>query len=1041
MFMKTKVLRQANGMSRYLIISAVLLIYLLGFNNAGAQSTDWMKDITHEAGLDYARGSRVLVIDINNDNYPDLMWGTGNANQNHYYLMLNVADEANPGKRKFIDFTKESGINKSRDTSHAERVIDIAAFADVDNDGDLDVVTSIYYHRWEYISNILDTYTDRSEVLLNDGSGHFTLLDNNGLTNIVADPDRPVGIINSTGLSFLDFDLDGNIDLYISTWFSDYKANLDHNGNGYVMPDVLLRGNGDGTFTKVENNGVQSVEMPEYGVNVTDWNNDGWQDIFTCAYCRSGGNLYMNNQDGTFSDVAATANYSGQIMAGDNGQALCNWEAIPADFDNDGDMDFLQVQVHGGYDNKEGRTHVTINEGPDSNYKLEWAVDRLRRKAPSNSHVSDQGGEWFDLNGDARLDIALGQMGYPAPNTQGQERLYICLQNDTAYFDDITTALGLFNLKEGHSPEPGDFDLDGDQDLFISRQIRDTTVKDTVIDGKDTTLKIISNYMLVTLLRNDIGNKNNWVSVKLDAPQGCNKAAIGARVRVFSDGVAQIREIQGGLGHFANMQPFIMNFGLKDKNRIDSVVVTWPMKQNNKTTVYNPPMNSVIEIGQSGLKPGLVKNWTGTKPVIAVSKPYVGYAKVPAGTTQESSIDISNIGDAPLTLSGLKLTGNNTTFYSLVNNLDGTTLQPGESKTLNVNFAPNKRLVYKSTIEVKSNAFNQPVKNIDIIGNGYEPAPVISLNSTDFRWDSLFIGSNAKRTLKITNSGDQDLVVSDINFKDNGQNVFSFSGNNKDITIQSGKSYDLEITYTPVAGKKWESPDTYKGTIVVTSNGYNSETGEKLTVSEVSLTGYTNGPAPELAISSKSLIMGNAYIDSTVVKNVIISNPGNSPLTVFSIVEEDDTLNAFSLDVTTPFELPAHGSKTIEVTFTPHAVQSYNCAVTVSSNAYTDSVKVFRIKGNCPIQDVIDYVDDGSVQVVPNPATDNADIVFNVPMDVLSIDIVDILGNTVKSINDPSVIGETGRLTLDLSTIANGSYMIVIRQNRFSKIIPLKVIK
>jgi hypothetical protein len=95
-----------------------------------------------------------------------------------------------------------------------------------------------------------------------------------------------------------------------------------------------------------------------YGVNVTDWNNDGWQDIITSPYCRSSGSLFENMKEGYFRDASFTAKYSAQRMGGDHGQALCQWEANPADFDNDGDMDLLQVSVHGGYDEGEGRTHI-----------------------------------------------------------------------------------------------------------------------------------------------------------------------------------------------------------------------------------------------------------------------------------------------------------------------------------------------------------------------------------------------------------------------------------------------------------------------------------------------------------------------------------------------------------------------------------------------------------------------------------------------------------------------------------------------------------
>jgi hypothetical protein len=104
---------------------------------------------TNPTGLDSAHGTRIVIADVNNDNYPDLLWGTGNINKNRYYLYMNVPnpDVQSKYKRIFKDYTDISGINKNRDNTKTGRIIDVASFADVDNDGDLDLVTSIYYHR------------------------------------------------------------------------------------------------------------------------------------------------------------------------------------------------------------------------------------------------------------------------------------------------------------------------------------------------------------------------------------------------------------------------------------------------------------------------------------------------------------------------------------------------------------------------------------------------------------------------------------------------------------------------------------------------------------------------------------------------------------------------------------------------------------------------------------------------------------------------------------------------------------------------------
>jgi hypothetical protein len=1026
------------------LFAVMLLIVFVCYSNLTAQSPDWLKDVSHVAGLDSAKGSRILCIDVNNDNYPDLFWGTGDLNKNRYKLYLNIPDPENPGMRKYIDYTDESNVNQNRDPNKNGRIVDIAAFADVDNDGDLDLVTSIYYHRWQmYNTPELDP-GDRSEVLLNDGTGKFKLVENNGLTNLIADPAMPSGIINATGMAFLDYDYDGKIDLYISTWFSDYAANLANNGNGFKMPDVLLKGNGDGTFTKVTNNGVQIEPEPMYGVNATDWNNDGWQDILTCAYCRSSGSLFKNNKDGTFTDYTTQSGYTGQLIGGDHGQALCNWEAQPADFDNDGDMDLLQVQVHGGYDKGEGRTHVTINQGPENDYKLVWDLDRLRRDAPpSRTHVGDQGGTWIDIDGDSRLDIAVGQMGYSdaASNTnmEGQSRLYICRQNDTAYFDDITKSLGLFySMQEAHSMEPCDFDLDGDQDLFVSHQVKDSTGKDTLIEGVTKTVYTYYNRMQVSLLRNDIGNKNNWISVKLDQPNGANKSGLGSRVRVFSNGVNQIREFQAGLGHFAGEQPFIMNFGMKDHNYIDSMIVTWPHKTQPKTVIYNPPMNSIIEIDKLGMKNGLVKNWQDTKPVITCSNPFVKFSNVPAGTTAETSIDIMNIGDAVLDISNIAIVkGTNSTHFSLLNKLDGSKLQPGEKKSLELNFTPDKRGFFNSMIQISSNAFNQPVKLVDIYASGFEEKPVIAFDNVNFTWDSLFLGTESRKTLNIYNKGEQTLKVSDLSFTSNDKNSFYIVNPEKSFSLATGQSKTIEIAFKPMDASKWTEPGTYKATLKIESNAFNTDTNE------IKLTGYTNGPAPELSFSPGTIFFGTVDLGSSIEKTLVMFNYGNAPLTVYKIESTEDSNNVYkTVGVTFPFEIPAGGQKDVVMSFTPAVSGKVNISASIYTNAFKDSIQSISFRGTGKEPAIVtDYANDGSVMVVPNPSSGYAELVFNMDLNVWAIEIMDLFGNKLKTIATANVIVSGSRMDIDLSGIGSGSYYLVLKCGSINKILPLRIVR
>ena len=472
-----------------------------------SQDQTWITDITNEIGLDSAFGSRIWLGDFNNDNFTDLLWGTPKATHNNFNLMIN--NHSNDiFSRKLENLSDKTGTNynRRRDNKTGVRTTDIASMADFDNNGTLDIISSIYYHRFTGYKDANDP-GDRTEILLNDGNLNFSLAES-GLNQMQLDAILPQGLINSTGIAFVDYNLDGLTDAYISTWFTDYYAtNADVKQKDILVKNVTV-GN-DVKFERVYIPAIEAVVEPMYGVNATDWNNDGYQDIVTSPYCRTGGSLFAGGPNGTFRDATAEANYSAQHAKRDGPGLLCQWEANPADFDNDGDMDLLQVIVHGGYYEGMGRTVIAVNQGKDKGYKYEWNLDRIRRDAPLTSHLGDMGACWWDIDNDGKLDMAIGQMSYPTANLQGQERLYILRQNDSGYFDDISKKLGIFyTMKEAHSMEPFDYDLDGDHDLIFSRQVRDTIEVDTVINGQQQKVKVEKVYMKIHLLRNNIDRKS-----------------------------------------------------------------------------------------------------------------------------------------------------------------------------------------------------------------------------------------------------------------------------------------------------------------------------------------------------------------------------------------------------------------------------------------------------------------------------------------------------------------------------------------------------
>ena len=571
------------------IYTLLIIVFCFG-TKLLAQSPSWIENATSQTGLDSAKGGTVYVADVNQDNYPDIILiEPTSISKAHISLWLNVQRPGSTDKkdRIFVDTTKWSGIDLKRNGEHG-RIADLAAFADVDNDGDLDCITCIYYHRWEYYHPDSLDPGDRCEVMLNKGWGQFELKTNSGLQNL-GNIDA-TGLTNATGLAYLDYDKDGKIDLFISQWFKDYANNI-------LMPSYLLKGNGDGSFTDVSaSTGIKGNWFPLYGINATDWNNDGWVDLATCPYCRSSGSLWKNNGNGTFTDVASTAGYNTQFYNGEGWgdetqtfpKALCAWAAQPADYDNDGDIDFFYVLVHGGFGvdvygkNPAGRSSLIINNGPDSNYKLTWALDQTERKLPRSYHLGDYDASWFDLDNDMWQDLVMGNGSYTT-NT----RLYLIRQDATHYLGDISTLLDITatnkRYPEIYSLEVFDYDLDGDDDMIF-------------VNGDGTT----SPKHKVQVIKNKIGQDKKWIGIMLKAPENCNRSSVGARIYVYSGGVTQLREIKAGFGHFGGQQPFITNFGLANNTKVDSVIVKWPTNPTKVTKVVNPAINQINIIDDKG---------------------------------------------------------------------------------------------------------------------------------------------------------------------------------------------------------------------------------------------------------------------------------------------------------------------------------------------------------------------------------------------------------------------------------------------------------
>lgn len=258
-------------------------------------------------------GAGVAIGDINNDGLPDLFLA-GNMVSSRLYL--------NKGNMRFEDITEAAGVKTDRWCTGVTMV-------DINNDGYLDIYVSVSGPPWS-------TGASRANLLfINNGDGTFT------------ESAAKYGIADTgftTQAVFLDYNGDGYLDLFLlENSPEDFtRGGLTVHPAGLRMKSPrsynrLYRNNGDGTFTDVSKAAGILTELGYgLGVAVADFNGDGWPDIYVSNDDRPNDVLYINNRDGTFTDKAAEwlrhTSYAGMGID-------------VADFNNDGWPDILQVDM------------------------------------------------------------------------------------------------------------------------------------------------------------------------------------------------------------------------------------------------------------------------------------------------------------------------------------------------------------------------------------------------------------------------------------------------------------------------------------------------------------------------------------------------------------------------------------------------------------------------------------------------------------------------------------------------------------------------
>ncbi|MCC6213969.1 MAG: VCBS repeat-containing protein [Polyangiaceae bacterium] len=563
-------------------------------------------DRTAAWGLAGVRGNRLSTPDLDGDGYPDLVVHRVYSNQRDdlapetpRLVRVSMNRPAPGGGRTFVDRTVESGLFAPREGSGL-RSAQLAVFADVDDDGDLDAFSGTYTDPARVASPPTDADGDRSELLLNDGTGTF----------VAGPPLEPHASLamTTTAATFADVDRDGHVDLFVAGWYSYY---------GFSSEGTQARlhlGRGDGTFEEVTSRaGLLTDSLghadggnhrPAYGVTSCDVDDDGDTDLLLAAYGRQWNLSYRNDGAGIFREVGRADGYAGDPNASyaDNQFFLCwctlhadascpagvspsiacpspadsGWGAsdtLPwrqngntfttacADVTGDGLADLYSAEIH----------HWWAGEGSDGSELLvgqrDAAGHRFIRSGNAQAGLvwPRVGVDWneggivaalADVDGDGRRDVLVGASDY------ADQRFLLFHQRADGTFEETARAWGV-----DHPCASGlalaDFDADGDLDLLLAA----STARDCGATWGDNEVR---------LYESDAAAKARFVTLALAGGSGVNGAAIGAQARVTAGGVTQVGEVQGGYGHFGLGGDTRLHFGLGACERADSVEIRWP---------------------------------------------------------------------------------------------------------------------------------------------------------------------------------------------------------------------------------------------------------------------------------------------------------------------------------------------------------------------------------------------------------------------------------------------------------------------------------
>ena len=516
---------------------------------AAVETEAVFSDVAAEVGLDFAAkndnvltgvhelralthanlGTGAAVGDIDDDGDLDI-YLLGTLGQKNRLFRNDVSE----GEKRFVDITESArvgDIGLSR----------LANFADLDNDGDLDLI----------VLNDDDgtNLFSESKIFRNDGATFVDVTADSGF--------RPTGLPRC-GMAIADIDHDGLLDIYATNW----GVALKESGGKSVMYKNL----GGLQFEDItEQSGLSLAQSAQsFSAIFSDFDGNGDADLFVAIDV--GRNAAYFNDNGTFTEAAAATGLDHE--GNDMGIAA-------GDIDNDGDLDLFTSNIADptnlfGFDLHNA---LLVNESSGSNVRFQ--NESLKRGVGDSFWA--WGTEFTDVDNDGDLDLivvggndeVVSRYDLHSPLLDAPSILFL---NDGTGVYSRSTGTALDSPRDSRALIAFDYDRDGDEDLLV------TNVNQPV-----------------QLLENQAPTAHSWLQVSLRQRAGLNSRGVGAVLYVKANGVTQRRDIILGESYLAGV-PAEVHLGLGSAAAVDELRVVW--SSGEQSIVRNVKANQHLTVHQ-----------------------------------------------------------------------------------------------------------------------------------------------------------------------------------------------------------------------------------------------------------------------------------------------------------------------------------------------------------------------------------------------------------------------------------------------------------